>query len=499
MPAKCVLAGLVFRLVLAGPALAADSPIRYRIEFATCLGGEEWGQAREIIACPDGSLLIGAQAMSAQMPVTPGVVQEKYAGDDPGLGHPGIYGGDCYLVRLSGDGKKILAASYFGGSRQERNVYGMAVDSKGSVVITTATRSPDVPTTEGCFQKRYGGGATDILVAKLSADLRKLVWCTYVGGKMDESPRGGLALDASDNVYVVGTTNSPDFPTTRDVVGPRLNGPRDSFIVKLRANGSGLLFSTCLGGSDEDDAIMGIRLDADSSIYVAGHTKSRDFPVTDGAPQGHLGGQSDCYLAKVSPDGRHLMYSTYLGGTGNEFAEHRLALTPDGCMLLSGVTASPDFPTTNGAFQSAQKGRTDGFLTRLSANGKRWVFSTRVGGSENDNLLMPTLDARGNIYLVGNTGSPDWPTTSNALQRKFGGGKEDGVLAVVSPDGEKLLYCTYLGGRGDEIIRSIEFGAPGVVYLVGNTSSEDFPVTGEALQGDCRGKGRMFLVKLIPE
>lgn len=499
MNARRILTGWVLNVVLAGSGMAADSLPRYRIDYATYLGGEEWGQAREIISCPDGSLLIGAQAKSTRMPVTPGVVQDKYAGDDPALGHGGIYGGDCYLVRLSGDGRKILAATYFGGSKQERNVYGMAVDSKGNVVITSATRSPDAPTTAGCFQKRYGGGPTDMLVAKLSADFRKLIWCTYVGGTGDESPRGGLALDSSDNVYVVGTTNSQDFPTTKGVLGSKLNGPRDSAIVKLKADGSGLIFGTYLGGSGEDDAIMGVRVDRDENLYVAGHTKSAVFPVTDGAPQSQPGGQSDCYMAKVSADGRRLIYSTYLGGAANEFAEHRLALTPDGCMLLSGFSGSADFPTTEGAFQRASKGHGDGFLTKLSADGKRWVFSTLLGGSENDNLLMPTLDAKGNIYVVGSTGSRDLPVTASALQRTFGGGQADGVLAVLSADGSKLLYCTYLGGRGDDIVRSIELGARGIVYLVGSTSSEDFPVTRSALQADYRGKDSIFLVTLVAE
>ena len=203
-------------------------------------------------------------------------------------------------------------------------------------------------------------------------------------------------------------------------------------------------------------------------------------------------------MRPVSADGWRLIYSTYLGGRENEFAEHRLALTPDACVLLSGFAGSADFPTTEGVFQRTSKGRGDGFLTKLSAEGRRWHFSTLLGGSQNDNLLMPTLDAKGNIYVVGRSASPDWPVTANALQPTFGGGKDDGVLAELSPDGSKLLYCTYLGGRGEDMIRSIEFGVNGVVYLVGNTSSEDFPVTKGAFQTGSRGKGSIFLVKVVP-
>ena len=130
------------------PQNPAASP-RYRIEYATYLGGAEFDQAREVIVYPHGSLLVGMQACSTGMLTTPGVIQPKYAGDDPALGHGGVYGGDCYLVRVSPEGGRILAATYFGGSKQERNVYGMALDHSGNVVITSATRSPDLPTTPG--------------------------------------------------------------------------------------------------------------------------------------------------------------------------------------------------------------------------------------------------------------------------------------------------------------------------------------------------------------
>ncbi len=471
---------------------------RFQVAYATYLGGPAWDQAREILSFNDGSALVGAQACSSDLPVTPGAVQPKYAGDDPNLGHGGIYGGDCYLARLSADGTKILAATYFGGSKQERNVYGMALDRHGNVVITSATRSPDAPTTPGCFQANYGGGPSDMLVAKLSPDLTKLLWCSYVGGTGDDFPRGGLALGDDDSVYVVGTSTSRDFPTTPGVVQSQLKGPRDSAIIKLAADGSRLIFGTLLGGSGEDDAIMGVRLNASGNMFVAGHTKSDDFPVTADAPQPRLGGQSDCYLAQLTPDASRLVYATYLGGRGNEFAEHRPWLCADGGLLLAGFCGSDDFPTTSGSVQPRLRGEGDGFLTKLSADGRNWDFSTLLGGSQGENWLMPTVDQQGQIYIVGNTGSRDFPVTADALQSSHAGGQDDAALAVLSGDGSQLLYATYLGGSGDEMIRSIALGPRGEVHLVGSTSSEDFPVTRDALQNKHRGKGDAFVVKLVP-
>ncbi len=476
----------------------AEGPLRYRIAYATYLGGNQWDQAREIILHADGSMLVGMQSCSTGLPTTVGAVQRQYAGDEPALGAGGVYGGDCYLAHLSSDGGRVLAATYFGGSKQERNVYGMALDRQGNVVITSATRSPDAPTTSGCFQRRFGGGPSDMLVAKLAADLTQILWCTYVGGAGDDFPRGGLALDAQDNVCVVGTTTSADFPTTPGVLQPRLNGPRDSAIVKLKADGSGLVFGTFLGGSGEDDAIMGVRFDGEGNLYVAGHTRSTDFPITASAAQPRLGGRSDCYLAELSPDAARLIYATYLGGSGEDFAEHRPWLGPDGAQILTGSAGSPDFPTTPGAFNRILRGKTDGLLTKLSPDGKRFQFSTLVGGSGTDFLLMPTPDAQGHICVVGGTSSRDFPVTPDALQPRFGGGQEDAVLAVFNADASRLLYATYLGGSGDDLVRSLVLGPRGELYLVGSTSSEDFPVTKGALQKKHGGKGDAFVVKLVP-
>jgi hypothetical protein len=488
---------ILLGLCSTGPAARIPSAeSRFDLAFSTYLGGKEWEEAREILLLADGSWLVGAQANSTNMPVTPGVVQPFYAGDDPALGAGGLYGGDCFLIHGSADGRQVRAATYLGGSKQERNVYGMARDRQGNIVITTATRSPDAPTTVGAFQRTFGGGPSDMLVAKLTPDLRRVLWCTYVGGAGDDFPRGGLALDEEDNVYVVGTSTSANFPTTSGVFQRNLRGPRDSAIVKLKADGSGLILATLLGGAGEDDAIMGIRLDHAGQIFVAGHTKSTDFPVTPSAAQARLGGASDCYLAKLSADARHLVYASYLGGQGNEFAEHRPWLNPDGSILLAGFCDSSDFPTTAGAYQQTLRGSGDGFLVKLGPAGTNFTFATLLGGSGGENWLMPTVDAQGNIYIVGNTSSTNFPVTPDAFQRTYGGGANDGALAVFSPEGAELLYATFLGGSGEDLIRSIALGPQGELLLVGRTTSPDFPITAGTVQPTYQGGGDAFVMKL---
>jgi hypothetical protein len=373
----------------------------------------------------------------------------------------------------------------------------MELDRAGNIVITSMTRSPDVPTTKGCFQPEHGGGKGSCFAAKISADLTNLIWCTYLGGSADEAPRGGLALDADDNVCIFGTTASADFPTTPGGHRTRRNGPRDAFVAKLTSDGSGLVWSTLFGGSAAD-YMLGGRIDASGTVYFAGHTTSVDLPATSQAAQPSHGGQHDGYVAKLSGDGSRLHYATYVGGRGNEFPEHRPYVCADGSVLLPGVTASPDFPTTPAAARDKLNGKTDAFLSRISSDGKQFVFSTLLGGSATEFCLMPTPLADGTILIVGQTESRDLPVTADALQKRFGGGRSDGWFAILSGDGAQLHYCTYIGGGGDDMVRSVAVGPNGELFLVGNTASSDFCATAGAAQPRYGGgKGDAFVMKLV--
>ena len=219
--------------------------------YVTYLGGDGLDQLREAIAYPDGSVLVSGPVHSKDLLTTEGAFQRAYAGDEPVLGHEGVIGGDAYLAVVAPDGRSLVRATYFGGSKQERGAYGVLLDADGNVVLGGATRSPDLPTTPGAFQTRFGGGTADVYMAKLTPDLKRLLWGTFVGGNGDDWPRGGIALDPAGNVYAVGRTTSTNFPAVGGGVldrGDRIDP--DVMITAVSADGARLHMAASHGGSD---------------------------------------------------------------------------------------------------------------------------------------------------------------------------------------------------------------------------------------------------------
>lgn len=487
---------LIFILCLFALTPAYATEQRYRIEYSTFLGGKELDQLREVILYKDGSILVGGQSHSDNYPTTTGVIQPDYAGEPAGSGYPGIFGGDMILSHLSADGRKLLASTYFGGSKQERSVYAMALDKQGNIIFSSVTRSKDLPTTPDACQHSYGGGPLDMMAAKVTADLSRLIWSTYIGGKGKDENRAGFALDPDDNVVLAGLTTSPDFATP-GAFEARGNG-WDVAIAKLKADGSKLLFASRFGGS-ENEALLGVAVGADATIHYLGHSWSDDMPVVNALQpeSGGSRGSVDSIYGSLSADGTKLLQSSYLGGSRDEYGEHPVLLLTDGSRILTGNTGSSNFPVTANALDTRYNGKTDAYIAKLSADGRSFDFVTFFGGSGDDMLLSPVVDKTGNIYVVGETTSRDMPVTADALQKKLSQGS-DGYFGIISPDGSKLLYGTYLGGSGNDIVRSIAISKTGAVYLVGKTSSSDFPVTSQAFQTSIGGNSDGFIVKLTP-
>jgi Beta-propeller repeat len=302
-----------------------------------------------------------------------------------------------------------------------------------------------------------------------------------------------LAIDASGNAYVTGTTDSADFPTTPGAFQTTPGGPPscfnadicgDAFVSKLNAFGSALVYSTYLGGSGYDGA-NGIAVDASGNAYLTGQTWSPDFPTTVGAFQTTYGGGGDAFISKLNAAGSDLAYSTYLGG-GDADAGSGIAIDASGKAYVTGATSSSNFPTTPGAFQTTYGGNGDAFVTKLNATGSALPYSTYLGGSGGDGASGIAVDPWGRAYVTGGAGA-GFPTTPGAFQTPGGGG----FVTKLNPTGSALVYSTSsIGGF------AIALDGAGNAYLTGGTWSSNFPTTPGAFQTTQQGEEDAFVSKL---
>jgi hypothetical protein len=371
-------------------------------------------------------------------------------------------------------------ATYLGGGGFEDVIY-TAPGPEGSFYLAGVTDSVDFPVSDGALNRDFSGRA-DAFVTKLDATGTQVLYSTYLGGpKVDVAI--GIDVDTEGAAYVVGYTASHRFPTTRGAAQRRFGGgPGDAFVTKLDPSGSRIVYSSFLGGGGDDVAFIAPVDEADT-LFVEGWTGSEDFPISDDAFQDtYGGGPYDAFSTRFDAAGSELLYSTYVGGSGDD-GGWDAELDTSGRIHLTGSTDSRDFPVTPGAFQPRYGGgRTDAFVLVLNQSGTDLVSSTYVGGKRYEEVTDLTVDAAGNSYVPGTTTSKDFPTTPSALQTESGGGKHDGYLVRLSADGSELSYGTYVGGEGDDVAGAVRVSEAGVAVMSGVTDSVDFPVTTDAFQ-----------------
>jgi len=383
-----------------------------------------------------------------------------------------------------------------------------------------------------------------------------LVYSTYLGGSGDETedfPRPRVAADASGAVYMTGWTTSANFPTAA-ALRPALGGGRDAFVAKFNPAGSALVYSTYLGGSADDEG-RGIAVDAAGNAYVTGKTLSTNFPTA--APiQASLAGQADIFVAKLNPAGSALVYSTYLGGAGNDWGVG-IAVDASGGVYVTGETGSTTFLTVS-PMQASNGGGIDAFVVKLNAAGSALVYSTYLGGSNYDTGVGIAVDADGAAYVTGQAGAANFPTanpimacgssrafvtklsgvgslvystclggpewsygigiavdtagaayvsgstqggnmgTPGAAQPNFGGGQDDAFACKLNAAGSALVYFTYIGGNAREGGHGIAVDANGAAYVGGWTSSSNFPVVNPVQSTYGGGGSDAFVAKVDP-
>jgi hypothetical protein len=395
---------------------------------------------------------------------------------------------DAVVTKLNPTASQLLYSTYIGGQTNVDFAVHLLVNTAGEATVAGTTGSIDFPTTSGAYQRSLKSGTcnyspffvnqpcADAFLLKLSADGSSLVYSTLFGGERGDMVMG-LAQDTSGDSYISGLTDSTQLPVNSSSYSSTYNGAAtcqggtlpcfNGFIAKLNPNGTQLLASTYLGGTDDDNAAQ-VAVDTSGNVYVTGTADSVNFPTTAGAYRTTHAGpvhSGDAYLAKLDSTLHTLQYSTFFGGSAEDISIN-LRVDATGAAYITGSTLSSDLPTTLGAFQTTYKGAPlgttqcisaldtsilnqptcgDVFLAKIdpSKSGAAQLdFATYIGGSANDFAYTLSLDSQQNVWILGDTNSPDFPLTSDAY---FSNGSTANLfLSEIKNDGTQLLFSTFL-------------------------------------------------------
>ncbi len=365
----------------------------------------------------------------------------------------------------------------------------MAVDGKGCMYVVGFTWSNAFPTKPGSYDTTHNG-VQDGFVVKLSNDGSSLEYATYLGGTGGDSIEA-ICVDDKGCAYLTGGTGGSGFPYT---LGAYDTSPArmDAFVTKLNASGTGLEFSTFLGGSQGERG-YGIDIDGSGNVFIHGETTSTDLPVTTDAFDRYFNrGDTDAFMAKLNASGDGLLYCSYLGGGDTEYARD---IHADGdSVFLMGFTGSDDFPTTPGAFDTNFGDKVDIYVTKVNVSAGTLVYSTYVGGGGIDNAVDLFVDGSGSAYVAGNSDSGTFPT-KNPYQR-YRGGWTDAIAFKLNPAGSDLVFSTFIGESDHDQGHSIAADSKGVVHVAGLTNNDDLPTTEHAFSTSHGGYSDAFYMRL---
>jgi hypothetical protein len=393
----------------------------------------------------------------------------------PDLGfNSAIQGSDAFVAKVNPAGTGLVYCGYIGGSWDDA-ASGIAVDGSGNAYVTGWTFSMDFPAVVGPVLTPHANISqySEAFVAKVNASGTGLVYSGFIGGSLDDKA-SGIAVDGSGNAYITGWTGSDDFPVA---VGPDLsfNGATDAFVAKVAASGAGLIYSGFIGGLGSDFG-KGIAVDSSGNAYVTGYTNSypsEHFPVRVGPSLTYSGGD-DAFVAKVTAAGTSLVYCGYIGGTDGDYGM-AIAVDPSGNAYVTGDTNSLSrFPVTIGP-DLVHNGGEDAFVAKVAASGESLGYCGFIGGTGDDYGTAIAVDQSGNAYVAGQTTSAaGFPVIGGPSL--VPGGMKDAFLATVSPPGDRLIYCGYLGGSQNDEAAGVAMDGTGKVFVTGYTRSNDFPV-----------------------
>lgn len=445
------------------------------IIYSTFLGGTEYDNGYSIVADENHNIYVVGDTLSSNFPIS----SDPYQGTFEGVR-------DVFITKILGS--SLIYSTFLGGDSEDYG-RGIVVDENYNAYVTGYTESTNFPTTTNVYQNA-NAGASDVFVTKLNPLGNDLVYSTYIGG-INADYAGDIAIDENYNAYVTGYTVSDNYPRSDDAFQKTKAKQADCFVTKVNSLGTDLVYSTFLGG-DEHDRGVSIVVDENYNAYVTGYTQSVDFPTTTNGYQNDNAGGYDIFVTKLNTLGSALVYSTYLGGSEDDYGLC-IAIDKEHNVYVTGYTDSGDFPTKN-PLQNDNAGGNDVFITKLNPLGSDLVYSTYLGGSRNDDARGIVVDKYGNVYISGSTYSSDFPTKNSFQQDNAGGA--DAFVTKITPLGSDLVYSSYLGGDSDDKAYSIFIDKYGNAYISGYTRSSNFPITNDAYQNLYKGNSDVFIVKI---
>ena len=410
----------------------------------------------------------------------------------------------CFVFSVSASSPSEVApqlvyGTYLGG-RHKECATAIAVDGSGSAYVVGRTPSPDFPVTPGALSTatRVNNDDWTGFVSKISERGDHLLYSNFVGGNF-YSTVNAVTVDSAGRAFVVGSTCSSKFPTTASAVLPKAPGSDkrdvcDGFVTWLSASGSQLEYGSYLGGSRSDAATAISIGPGGNVVYIGGYTSSLDFPVAGAAAQPKLNGSTNGFLSAFDARSGKLLYSTYLGGSGNDRVTG-VSVAPDGEIYVAGATDSKDWPKID-LIPFGNVGATDGFIVRLDPTGKLRPVGVRIGGSGDESLAGIDLDSHGDIYAVGTTNSPNFPVKGTNLRKV-------GSAFVVKISGQRfadkqggVVWSRRIGGHGEDALLSVSAGLPGSIFVSGRSGSTDFPTTERAIYRHLEARNDSMLAEL---
>jgi len=429
--------------------------------FSTFLGSDSTEYCQDITLDSSNNVLIIGYVANGNFPLTLNALDDSFNG--------GRY--DGIICKLKRDGSDLLYSSFIGGNHYDY-CNSINVDKNDNIFIIGETYSNNFPTTVGAFDESFND-PVDIFVCKMNIDVPILIYSTYIGGSLEDRIDNSF-VDTQGNIVICGSTSSANFPSTSNIYDNSHNGGLDCYITKLNDNGSALIFSTFFGGSN-NDILSSLTMDSNDNIYIAGLTYSDDFPISPNTYDSTFNDKANIFISKINNTGTQLLNSTFFGSSNADLGIHTyiggIALDKFNNIIING--SSPVFvSTTPGAYCEEHDYKWDDiFLSKFDNNLSELLYSTYIGGSEDDQIYWHEnlfIDNSGNALITGRTESPDFPVTLNSYDNTYNYGWDIFILKLdFTPHHRISIQRTYNDSYCAGDLLTIPFRAT-ASYIEGN-------------------------------